>query len=130
MVERLSKAALRAASLSLIIAMVPVMAVSRAVLVHPMAMVAWMDAERPVDAADRATDRAADYTANRTGGGIALRRSTLHSSNNALSLNRNRDREQSRNRGKLQNFQHLYLQGTRPLLYALCCHPDPSSPRR
>lgn len=98
------------------------MAVSRAVLVRPMAMVAWVDAEHPVDAADRAADRAADYSANRTGGGIAFRRSALHSSKNALSLNRNRDREQSRNRGKLQNFQHLYLQVTQsnPLPYTLC----------
>ena len=55
---------------SVMIAMVlPVMAISRAVLVHSMAMVAWprVDAEHPVHAADGAAGRAADNTANRAG---------------------------------------------------------------
>ncbi len=94
--------------------MVPVITISRAVLMPPMAMVAWpgVDAQYPVDTADRATDRAADNSTKRTGGSIAFRRAALHSSRNALGMNGNRGREQSRNRGKLQNFQHLYLQIT------------------
>src|ERR1700730_9593464 len=94
--------------------MMPVMAISRAVLIRPMAMVTrpGVDAEYPVDTADRAAHRAAGDSANWTGSGIAFRRAALHSSNNALSMNRDRRGEQSRNRGKLQNFQHLYLQIT------------------
>lgn len=91
-------------------AMVPVTAISRAVLVPPMAMVTRSDAERPVHPANRAAHRAADNTPNRTGGGIAFRPAALHSPNYALGMNRDRGREQSRNRGKLQNFQHLDLQ--------------------
>ena len=72
--------------------MVPVIAISRAVLVHPMAMVAWprADAEYPVHAAGRAANRAADYTANWARGSIAYRRAALHSSENALGLGRER----------------------------------------
>ena len=94
--------------------MMTVMAISRAVLIRPMAMVTRprVDAEYPVDTADRAAHRAAGDSTNWTGGGIALRRAALHSSNNALSMNRDRRGEQCRNRGKLQNFQHLYLQIT------------------
>jgi hypothetical protein len=76
-----------------------------------MAMVTWPDAKRSVYAADGTSDRAADNTANRTGGRIAFRGTTFHSWNNALSMNRDRRGEQSRNRGKLQNFQHFDLQG-------------------
>jgi hypothetical protein len=94
---------------SVIIAMVPVMAISRAV--RPMAMVTRPDAECPVHSADRAAHRAAGDSTKWTGGGIAFRRAALHSSNNALSMNRDRRGEQSRNRGKLQNFQHFDLQG-------------------
>jgi hypothetical protein len=103
------------------IAMVPVMAISRAVPMPPVAMVARVDAEYPIDTADRATDRAADNSTNRTGGGIALRSAAPHSFRNALGMNRDRDREQSRDRGKLQNFQHLYLHITqsRQLPYLL-----------
>jgi hypothetical protein len=93
---------------SVIMAMVPVMAISRAVLVRPMAMVT-RDAECPVHPAGRAADGTAGDSTKWTGGGIAFRRAALHSSNNALSMNRDRRGEQSRNRGKLQNFQHLYL---------------------
>jgi hypothetical protein len=98
-----------AAGPSVIIAMVPVMAISRAV--RPMAMVTRVDAECPVHSADRAAHRAAGDSTKWTGGGIAFRRAALHSSNNALSMNRDRCGEQSRNRGKLQNFQHFDLQG-------------------
>jgi hypothetical protein len=88
---------------SVMIAMVPVMAISRAVLI-PMAMVTRVDAECPVHPADRAAHRAAGDRTNWTGGGISLRRAVLHSSNNALSMNRDRRDEQTRNRGNLQNF--------------------------
>jgi hypothetical protein len=71
-----------------------------------------VDAEYPVHPADRAADRAADNSTKWTSGGIAFRRAAPHSFRNALGINGNRDREQSRNRGKLQNFQHLYLQIT------------------
>jgi hypothetical protein len=91
-------------------AMVSVMAISRAVLVRPMAMVTRVDAECPVHHADRAADRTSGDSTKWTGGGIAFRRAALHSSNNALSMNRDRRGEQSRNRGKLQNFQHFDLQ--------------------
>jgi hypothetical protein len=88
--------------------MVPVIAISRAV--RQMAMVTRPDAECPVDTADRAAHRAAGDSAKWTGGGIAFRRAAPHSSNNALSMNRDWRGEQSRNRGKLQNFQHFDLQ--------------------
>jgi hypothetical protein len=93
--------------------MVPVMAISRAVLIRPMATVPRprVDTEYPVHPADRATDRGAGDSTKWTGGGIAFRRAALHSSNNAFSMNRDRCGEQSRNRGKLQNFQHFDLQG-------------------
>ena len=91
-------------------AMMPVMAISRAVLIRPMAMVTRPDAEDPVHPADRAAHRGAGDSANRTRGGIAFRRAAPHSSNNALSMNRDRRGEQSRNRGKLQNFSHFDLQ--------------------
>jgi hypothetical protein len=94
---------------SVIMAMVPVMAISRAVLVRPMAMVT-RDAECPVHPTGRAADGTAGDSTKWTGGGIAFRRAALHSSNNALSMNRDRRGEQSRNRGKLQNFQHFDLQ--------------------
>jgi hypothetical protein len=76
----------------------------------PMAMVARprADAEYSVYPADRATDRAADNSTKRTGGGIAFRRAAPHSSRNALGMNGNRGREQGRNRRNRQNFQHLY----------------------
>jgi hypothetical protein len=92
--------------------MAPVMAINRAVLIRPMAMVTRPDAEYPVHPTDRAAHRAAGDSTKWTGGGIALRRAALHSSNNALSMNHDRRGEQSRNRGKLQNFQHLCLQIT------------------
>jgi hypothetical protein len=92
--------------------MVPVMAVCRAVLVRPMAMVTRPDAEGAVHSADRATHRAPGDSTKWTGGGIACRRAALHSSNNALSMNRDRRGEQSRCRSKLQNFQHFDLQIT------------------
>ena len=84
--------------------MVPVMAISRAVLIRPMAMVTRPDAEDPVHLPDRAAHRGAGDRADWTGGGIAFRRAALHSSNNALSMNRDRRGEQSRNRGNLQNI--------------------------
>jgi hypothetical protein len=64
---------------------------SSAALIHPMAMVAWpwVDAEHPI----RVADRAADNTANWASGGTALRRAALHASENALSMNRDRDGE-------------------------------------
>jgi hypothetical protein len=77
------------------------MAISRAV--RPMAMVTRAGAEYPVDTADRAAHRAAGDSAKWTGGGIAFR--APHSSNNALSMNRDRHGEQTRNRGNLQNFK-------------------------
>jgi hypothetical protein len=94
--------------------MAPVMTISRAVPMPPVAVVARprVDAEYPIDTADRATDRAADNSTNRARGGIAFRRAALHSSNNALSMYRHRRGQQSRNRGKLQNFQQLDLQIT------------------
>ncbi len=97
---------------SVIIAVVPVMAISRAVLIRPMAMVTRPDAEDPIHAADRAAHRGAGNSTNWTGGGIAFRRAAPHSSNDALSMNRDRRGEQSRNRGNLQNFSHFDLQIT------------------
>jgi hypothetical protein len=78
--------------------MVPLIAISRAVLMHPMAMVArpGVDAEHPVHAADRATNRAADDTSNWTGGGIAFSRTSFHPAWNSLCLSRERRGEQSR----------------------------------
>ena len=92
------------------IAVVPVMAVSRAVLIRPVAMVTRPNAEHSVHPADCATHRAAGDSTKWTSGGIAFRRAALHSSNDTLSMNRDRRGEQSRNRGKPQNFQHLDLQ--------------------
>jgi hypothetical protein len=74
-----------------------------------MAMVTRPDAKYPVHPADRAAHRGAGDSTKWAGGGITLRRAALHSSNNALSMNRDRRGEQSRNRGKLQNFQHFDL---------------------
>jgi len=80
------------------------MAISRAVRIRPKAMVTRPDAECSVHPADRAAHRAAGDRTNWTGGGISLRRAVLHPSNNALSMNRDRRGEQTRNRGNLQNF--------------------------
>jgi hypothetical protein len=74
-----------------------------------MAMVTRPDAECPVHPAHCAAHHAAGGSTNWTGGGIALRRAALHSSNNALSMNRDRRGEQTRNRGNLHNFQHFDL---------------------
>jgi len=76
----------------------------------PMAMVTRVDAERSVHPADRAADRGSGDSTEWPGDGITFRRAAPHSSNNALSMNRDRHGEQSRNRGKLQNFQRFYLQ--------------------
>ncbi|MGH6812012.1 MAG: hypothetical protein ACREDM_06570 [Methylocella sp.] len=89
--------------------MVPVMAISRAVLVHPVAMVAWVDAEHPVDTTDRTANRTADNTANRTGGGIALRRAALHSAKNALGLGRKRRGEQDYDQGYSEFLPHRHF---------------------
>jgi hypothetical protein len=89
--------------------MVPVVAISRAVLIRPVAMVT-RPAECAIHPADCATHSAAGNSPKWTGGGIAFRRAALHSSNYTLSMNRDRRGEQSRNRGKLKYFQHLYLQ--------------------
>ncbi len=90
--------------------MVPVMAISRAVLISPMAMVTRpRDAKRPVDTTDGTADRATDNTANRTGRGIAFRRTTFHSWNNALSMSRDRRGEQSRNHGYSEFFLHRHV---------------------
>lgn len=91
--------------------MVPVIAISRAVLVHPMAMVAWprVDAEYPVHAAGRAANRAADYTANWARGPIAFRRAALHASENALGLGRERRGEQSRDHGYSEFLPHRHF---------------------
>jgi hypothetical protein len=97
---------------SVVIAMVPVVAISRAVPI-PMAMVTWPDAERAIRPADRAAHRAAGDSAQWTGSRAALRRAALHSSNYTLSMNRDRRGEQSRNRGKLKYFHHLSLQDSR-----------------
>jgi hypothetical protein len=86
--------------------MVPVMAISRAVLIRPMAMVTRPDAKRSVYAADGTPDRTADYTTNRTGGRIAFRPAALHSSNNTLSLHRERRGEESRDHGYSEFFLH------------------------
>jgi hypothetical protein len=91
--------------------MVPVIAISRAVLVNPMAMVAWprVDAEYPVHAAGRGANRAADYTANWSRGSIAFRRAALHSSENALGLGRERRSEQSRDHGYSEFLPHRHF---------------------
>jgi hypothetical protein len=72
-----------------------------------MAMVAWpwVDAEHPIHAADRA----ADNTANGASGGTAFRRAALHSSENALSMNRDRGGEQSRNHGHSEFLPHCHF---------------------
>jgi hypothetical protein len=90
------------------IAMVPLIAISRAVLMHPMAMVArpGVDAEHPVHAADRATNRAADDTTNGTGGGIAFRRTSFHPAWNSLCLSRERRGEQSREHSDFEFLLH------------------------
>jgi hypothetical protein len=73
-------------------------------------MVTRPDAEDPIHAADRAAHRGAGNSPDWTSGGIAFRRAAPHSSNDALRMNRDRRGEQSRNRGKLQNFSHFDLQ--------------------
>jgi hypothetical protein len=87
-----------------------------------MAMVAWpwSDSERPIHAAHRATDRAADNTANWASGGIAFRRAALHSSKNALSMNRDWYGEQSRNHDYSKFFPHR-------LFSVLCVVPSCSA---
>jgi hypothetical protein len=94
---------------SVIIAMVTVMAISRAVSI-PMAMVTRPDAECTIHPTDRATHRAAGDSTKRTGSRAAFRRTALHASNYTLSMNRDRRGEQSLNRGKLKYFQHFSLQ--------------------
>lgn len=84
------------------IAMVPVMAVSRAVLIAPVAMVTRPDTDCAIHPADRTTNRAASDSTKWTGSRIAFRRAALHPSNNALSMHRDRRGEQSRNRSKLK----------------------------
>ena len=69
-----------------------------------------MDAQNSVNPADRTTDRAADDSAHRTCTGTAMRGAPLHSSKNALSMNRSRRRKQSRKRRKSQDFKHVCLQ--------------------
>lgn len=88
-----------------------------------MAMVAWpwVDAEHPIHAADRAADRAADNTANWASGGTAFRRAALHSSENALSMNRDRGGEQSRNHGHSEFLPHC--------LFLHAVHDCPANPR-
>jgi hypothetical protein len=76
-----------------------------------MAMVTWprVDAECPVDTADCTSDRTAGNSAKGTAGGIACPRAAPHSSNNALSMNRDRRGEQSRNRGYSEFFLHRHF---------------------
>jgi hypothetical protein len=73
---------------SLIIAMMPVMAISRAVLIRPMATVPRprVDTEYPVHPADRATDRAAGDSTKWTGGGIAFAPSAAYCSTSRASF--------------------------------------------
>jgi hypothetical protein len=76
-----------------------------------MAMVAWpwVDAEHPIHATGCTTDRAADNTANRASNGTAFRRAALHSSENALSMNRDWRGEQSRNHGYSEFIPHCHF---------------------
>jgi hypothetical protein len=71
-----------------------------------MAMVAWpwVDAEHPIHAAARAADNTANWAS-----GTALRRAALHASENALSMSRDRDGEQSRNYGHSEFLPHWYF---------------------
>jgi hypothetical protein len=88
-----------------IMAMVPVMVISRTILIT------WprIDAEHPVHAANRATDSAADNTANWTRGVTTLRRAALHASENTLRMNRDWDGEQSRNHGYSKFLPHRHF---------------------
>jgi hypothetical protein len=83
-----------------IMAMVPAMVISRTRLIPRI------DAKRAIHAAHRATDRTADYPANRSSGVTTLRRAALHASNNALRVNRERRGKQSHNHGYSKFLPH------------------------
>ena len=93
--------------------MVPTMvvAINRAVR-PPVAMISRVDAESSVHAARSTANGTSDDSTKWTGGPAALRGAPLHSSENALSMNRGRSRKQSRYCGKLQHLQHVCLQIT------------------
>ena len=79
-----------------IMAMVPAMVIGRTILV------AWMDAERAIRAAHRATDDTANWTSSVT----TLRRAPLHAPDNSLRVNRDWRAKQSHNHGYSKFLPH------------------------
>jgi len=84
------------------------MVVIMAVVISRTRLIAWprIDAKRSIHTAHRATDRTADYPANRSSGVTTLRRAALHASNNALRVNRDRRGKQSHNHGYSKFLPH------------------------
>jgi hypothetical protein len=74
-----------------VIVVMPVMAISRAVFVSPMTMVAGSrDTKRSIHTSNRPTDCTANDTTHWTSGSITFRRAALHSTKNALSMSGHR----------------------------------------
>jgi hypothetical protein len=86
--------------LSTVIVMVPMMVVAiyRAVR-PPVVMIPGVNAKDTVHATCSTANGTADGSANRTGGPASLRSAPLHSSENALSITRGRDRKERRDNG-------------------------------
>jgi hypothetical protein len=80
--------------------MVPMMvvAINRAVR-PPVVMIPRVDAEDSVHAAYSTANGTSDGGTERTGGPASVRRAPLHSSENALSMNRGRDCKERHNDG-------------------------------
>ncbi len=102
-VLRLAVQALRSsglANLSALIVMGPMMvvAINRAVR-SPVVMIPGVDAESSVHTAYSTANGTSDDGTNRTGGPASMRGAPLHSSDNALSMARGRDRKEKRDNG-------------------------------
>jgi len=84
------------------------MAMVSAMVISGTIPVAWprIDAKRPIHTTHSATDRPADYPANRSSGITTLRRAALHASNNALRVNRDWRGNQSHNHGYSEFLPH------------------------
>jgi hypothetical protein len=78
----------------------------------PVVMIPRVNAQDSVYAACSTANGTSDDTAKWTRGPASLRGAPLHSSENALSMNRGRSRKQSRYCGNFQHLQHVCLQFT------------------
>src|SRR5450631_2537383 len=72
-------------------------------------VVARVDAEHAIHAADRATHGATDNPADWASGGVAFRRAALHSAKNTLSMNSGGSGEQSHNHGYSKFLPHHHF---------------------